>query len=181
MKRLLLVLSVAMALSACSTTPAKSPDVTDAIKQSLAAASLKDVSVSQDRTKGVVTLGGHVPNASEKEQAELIAKTQAPGQVVANEIAVLPPGIESDQKAVNSDLDKGIEKNLDAALIAHGMKQQDVSYAVKNGVVTLSGSVASQQLRSDVERLASGVPYVRQVVNTLQVKNQKATSRGGGD
>jgi osmotically-inducible protein OsmY len=179
MKRLVLFLSIAVALSACTTTPAKSADVTDAIKQSLADASLKDVSVSQDRTKGIVTLSGHVASASDKAQAEAIAKSRAAGQVVANEIAVLPPGVESDQKAINSDIDKGIEKNLDAALIAHGIKR-DVSYTVKNGVVTLSGTVLSQELRGELERLASGVPYVHQVVNTLQVRNQKATSRGGG-
>ena len=38
------------------------------------------------------------------------------GQVVANEIAVIPQGVESDAKKVNSDLDDGIKKNLDAAL-----------------------------------------------------------------
>src|SRR5580765_5305155 len=99
MKRLFVCLSVAMALSACNTTPAKSADVTDAIKQSLADASLKDVSVSQDRTQGIVTLSGHVANATDKAQADAIAKSRAPDQVVANEIAVLPPVVESDQKA----------------------------------------------------------------------------------
>ena len=38
-------------------------------------------------------------------------------QVIANQIAVTPPGVEGEAKAVNSDLDAGIEKNLDAALI----------------------------------------------------------------
>ena len=43
----------------------------------------------------------------------------AGAQVVSNAIAVLPPGSESEAKTVNSDLDKGIDKNLDAALIQH--------------------------------------------------------------
>jgi osmotically-inducible protein OsmY len=77
---------------------------------------------------------------------------------------------------VNSDLDKGIEKNLDAALIRKDL-HDDVRYDVKNAVVTLSGEVNSQALRSDAEKTASGVPNVKQVVNNLQIKNQKATSR----
>jgi len=47
---------------------------------------------------------------------------------------------------------------------------------VKNGVVTLKGSVNSQIRRTQVERIASGVPNVKQVVNELQVRDQKASS-----
>src|ERR1700680_4598084 len=111
----LVTLLIVGALAGCSGTT-KSPDVTDTIRKSLDQASLNDVSVSQDRDKGVVTLGGHVPSDGDKSQAESIAKSYAGSQVVADEIAVIPPGIESTAKTVNSDLDKGIEKNLDAAL-----------------------------------------------------------------
>ena len=40
--------------------------VSDSIRKSLDQADLKDVSVSQDRDKGVITLGGHVPSDSGK-------------------------------------------------------------------------------------------------------------------
>ena len=43
-------------LAGCSTTPTKSPDVSDSIRKSLDQAGFKDVSVSQDRDKGIVTL-----------------------------------------------------------------------------------------------------------------------------
>src|ERR1700677_3925426 len=102
-------------LTGCSSTTTKSPDVSDNIHKALDQAGLKDVSTSQDRDKGVVTLGGHVATDGEKTQAESIAKTLAGGQGVSNEIAVMPPGAEHEAKAVNSDLDKGIENNLDAA------------------------------------------------------------------
>ena len=52
----------------------------------------------------------------------------------------------------------------------------DVKYNVKNGVVTLNGNVNSQALRSNAEQVANAVPNVQQVVNALQIKNQKATS-----
>jgi osmotically-inducible protein OsmY len=162
-------------LVGCSTTSTKSPDVSDSIRKSLDQANLKDVSVSRDRDKGVVTLGGHVAAEGDKSQAESIAKSIASGQVVANQIAVIPPGAESDAKTVNSDLDKGIEHNLDAALVQTKL-HQSVKYDVKAGVVTLTGNVNSQSQRARAQRVASSVPNVKQVVNELQVKNQKASS-----
>jgi hyperosmotically inducible protein len=158
----------------CSDTN-KSPDVAGDIRKSLDQSGLKDVSVSQDRDKGVVTLSGHVPNDGDKSQAESIAKSIANGQVVADQIVILPPGKESDARSVNSDLDKGIDKNLDAALIQNGL-QKGVRYTVKSGVVTLAGDVNSDAKRAQVQKIASSVPNVQQVVNDLQVKDQKASS-----
>ena len=154
----------------------KSPDVSQNVRQALDQAGLKDVSVSQDRTKGVVTLSGKVPTDDDKARAESTAKSIAAPQVIANEIAVVPNGTAgSDAKAVNSDLDKGIEQNLDAALIQSKMRD-DVKYKVKNGVVTLTGNVNSQRRRDQAAQVATTVPNVQQVVNDLQVKNQKASS-----
>jgi len=170
---LLTLLIVGISVGCSGTT--KSPDVSDSIRKSLDQAGLKDVSVSQDRDKGVVTLGGHVSSDGDKSQAESIAKSIAGGQVVSNQIGVVPPTAASEAKTVNSDLDKGIEKNLDAALIQHRLNK-GVKYDVKNGVVTLTGEVNSQARRAQVKNVASAVPNVQQVVNELQVKNQKATS-----
>jgi hypothetical protein len=69
---------------------------------------------------------------------------------------VRPPGDESAAKTVNSDPGKGIERNLDAAL--------------------MEAKLNSQSMRSQAETVAAGVPNVLQVVNELQVKRQKATS-----
>jgi hyperosmotically inducible periplasmic protein len=170
----LVTLLIVGTLAGCSGTT-KSPDVSDTIRKSLDQASLKDVSVSQDRDKGVVTLGGHVPSNGDKSQAESIAKSIAGGQVVSNQIGVIPPAVESEAKTVNSDLDKGIEKNLDAVLIQLRLNK-GIKYDVKNGVVTLTGEVNSQAKRTRIEKVASAVPNVQQVVNELQVKDQKATS-----
>jgi hyperosmotically inducible protein len=169
------VTGMALTVAGCSSAPKASADVKDSIRESLNQAGLKDVSVDQDRDKGVVTLGGHVPSDTDKNQAESIAKSAAVGQVVANQIAVLPPGSESMARDINSDLDKGIEKNLDAALLQRAM-HDDVKYEVKNGVVTLTGEVNSQSKRASVQAVASAVPNVKQVVNKLEMKKQKATS-----
>ena len=170
-----LALLVAGMFVGCSQPSPKSPDVSGNIRQSLDQAGLKNVSVSQDREKGVVTLGGHVAADGDKAQAESIATSLAGGQVVSNQIAVIPLGSESAAKAVNADLDGGIEKNLDAALIQNKL-HESVKYDVKNHVVTLTGEVASQSARRQAQSIASSVPNVWQVVNELQVKNQRATS-----
>ena len=162
-------------LSGCSGTATKSPDIADNIRKSLDQAGFKDVTVSQDRDKGIVTLSGPVASDNDKLQAESLTKSLAGAQVVANQIVVLPTGMEKNAKTVNSDLDQGIEKNLDAALIQNKM-HDDVKYKVKSGVVTLTGEVNSQNKRDQAAQVATQVPNVMQVVNDLQVKNQKASS-----
>jgi len=161
----------------CKEMSSKSPDVYDTIRKSLDQAGLKDVTVSQDRDKGIVTLGGAVTNANDKTQAETLAKSFAGAQVVADEIAIVPAGQGKEVSAVNSDLDEGIEKNLDAALILNKM-HHDVSYAVKNGVVTLNGEVSTDDVRVQAAQLATAVPNVQQVVNDIQVVRDRKASSG---
>jgi osmotically-inducible protein OsmY len=76
---------------------------------------------------------------------------------------------------VNANLDEGIEHNLDAALIESNLKK-DVTEHVKNGVVMLTGQVSSERSRAEAQSVAADVPNVQQVVNELQVKEQKATA-----
>jgi len=175
MIRYVSALLVVVGLTACSPAPAKSPDVSDSLRASLDGAGLKDVTVKQDRDKGVVTLGGSVVNDADKARAEAAAKAVAPRDVVANEIKVLLPGIESDAKTVSSDVDDAIGKNLHAALIQTGYKD-GVDYSVKSGVVTLTGTAQTEAQRAAIEKVAAAVPNVAQVVNTMEIKNHRATT-----
>jgi len=156
-------------------TSAKAPDVTDNVRHALDSAGLSDVHVSQDRDKNVVTLTGNVATDDDKARAESIAKSQAGSAVVADEIGVRPRGDEGTAKKVDSEVDSGIDKNLEAMLVEHKM-DRGVRHDVNNGVVTLKGTVPSQGQRTNVEKLAQQVPNVKQVVNELEVKNQRATS-----
>jgi osmotically-inducible protein OsmY len=162
-------------LAGCSSNTRRAENVSGGIRTSLDQAGLKDVSVKEDVDKGVVTLGGHVAADADKTQAETIAKSMAGPQVVSDEIAVIPAGDAHEAKKVNSDLDKGIEGNLDAALLQGGLHKK-VNYAVKNQVVTLTGEVDSPTKRAQAQTIASAVPNVQQVVNELQIKDLKATS-----
>ena len=78
-------------------------------------------------------------------------------------------------KKVNANLDEGIGSNLDAALLKSNL-QAGIKHEVKNGVVMLTGEVHSQSERVRTQAVAAAVPNVLQVVNELQVKDQKATS-----
>jgi len=170
------VVAVAIALMlACSDRPPKAPDVASDVRHALDQAGFKDVSVSQDRDKGVVALTGSVATEDDKGRAESITRSIAGTQVVSNEIGVRSTDDRSTAKKVDSDLDSGIDKNLEAMLVQHKMNRA-VRYDVNNGVVTLKGDVPSQGQRSNVEKLAQQVPNVKQVVNELEVKNQRATS-----
>src|ERR1700722_14833194 len=145
------------------------------VRKALDQAGYTQVSASQDRDKGVVTLTGNVASDDDKSKAESIAKSVAGTEVVSDQIGVRPPGDESTAKKVDSALDSGIEDNLKAALVQQKFAK-DVNYDVKNGVVTLKGDVHSQGQRASAEKLAKNVPNVKQVVNELDVKRQPATS-----
>jgi hyperosmotically inducible protein len=173
MRKTLWTLALATAgLVGCASN--RAPDVAGNIRNSLKQAGLNNITVSQDREKRVVTLSGNVYDDASKARAEQIATRSAEGDVVADEIAVVPKGNESNAKAVSADLDKGIEANLDAAFRqAH---VTGVRHNTKNGVVTLKGNVATLAARAQAEATAVYVPNVRQVINELDVKNQPATS-----
>jgi osmotically-inducible protein OsmY len=51
-----------------------------------------------------------------------------------------------------------------------------VKFTVKNGVVILTGNVDSKSKRTQGQQVAAAIQNVSQVVNELQVKDQKATS-----
>jgi hyperosmotically inducible protein len=161
-------------LVSCSTVP-KSPVVSDNIRKSLKQAGLDKVSVTQDRDKGVVTLSGRVATDADKANADQIARSFATDQVVANQLAVLPATDTAPAKTVYADLDKGIDNNLDAALISGGYTT-GVGHSTKNGVVTLTGTVDTANQRKQLETIAQGVPNTQQVVNEIQTRHQKATS-----
>ncbi|PYQ42049.1 MAG: hypothetical protein DMG99_09730 [Acidobacteria bacterium] len=154
----------------------QAPDVSSDIRHALDQAGLKNVRVSQDRVKAVVSLTGDVATDADKSRAETIAHSIAGDQVVSNEIGVRPNGDQSTARKVDSDLDSAVDKNLDAMLVQHRLKD-NVRYDVKNGVVTLKGNVASEAQRTSVEKLAKNVPNVKEVVNELDVKTQRATTR----
>lgn len=166
------VLAGAMAIAGCHNN-ASHPDDKDAVTSSLKQNNLGNVDVSQDRDKGVITLTGNVDSDQQKDMAASLAQSAAPGYTIANEVGVRPPAADN-AGAVQSDLDKGIEKNYEAMIKAHKpLDDQSISESAKNGTLVIKGSVKTEAQKREAEKLAKTVPNVQQVVNEIEVKPGK--------
>ncbi|HTZ96599.1 MAG TPA: BON domain-containing protein [Terriglobales bacterium] len=164
-----LILCAVLGLAGCNQTH---PDEKDAVNNALTANGLGVVTVSQDRDKGVMTLSGDVETQGKKDQAAQVAKQAAPDYTISNQVGVRPIGMESQAKAVDSDLDSGIEDNCKAMLKAHkNLDKQSVSCSAKNGTLTLSGSVKTPAQKAEAGKLAKQIPNVKETVNEIEVKS----------
>ncbi|MGA9670625.1 MAG: BON domain-containing protein [Terracidiphilus sp.] len=162
-----------LAVAGCHNQPAH-PDEKSAVTTSLSANNLNNVSVSQDRDKGVITLTGDVSSGDLKAQAESLAKQAAPDYTIADEIGVRPPGDQSQAGAVSSNLDSAIEDNFKASIKANkNLDEQSIHFKAKNGTLVLKGSVKTVAQKKEAGALAKQVPNVQQVVNELEVKPKK--------
>jgi len=162
-----------LAVAGCHNQPAH-PDQKSAVTDSLKTNNLGDVSVSQDRDKGVMTLTGNVTTDDQKAQAESLVKQAAPDYTVADEIGVRPVGAQSQAGAVASNLDSAIEDNYKASIKANkNLDEQSIHFKAKNGTLVLKGSVRTLAQKKEAEGLAKQVPNVQQVVNELEVKPGK--------
>lgn len=162
---LLLALSFGVACSRQDSVSYK-----DQVKKALEQSELKDVTVSEDKDKNTITLGGTLHSEEAKATAAQVAKAAAAPRVIANEISVQPVGLESEAKDVASNLDDAIEKNYKAELIATRLDKQHINFEAKNGALTLTGTVQNARERQQAEKLAAGVPNVQQVVNQIQIR-----------
>ena len=159
-----LILSVACSKRADSVTYKEN------VKHALEQAELTDVTVAEDSDKNTITLGGTVHSDEAKQTAAQVAKGAAGDRIIVNEISIRPVGAESDTKTMQSDLDVGIEKNYKAALIANHLNKQHIDFTVKNGVITLKGTVQTAEQRREAQAAAAKVPNVQQVLNQIEVK-----------
>jgi osmotically-inducible protein OsmY len=81
------------------------------------------------------------------------------------------PAVVNSNVVVNDDnLEDTIENAIESDM-ALAKAADDVDVDVDNGVVTLSGDVASDQIKSAVEAKVKNMVGVKQVVNNIQVKS----------
>jgi hyperosmotically inducible periplasmic protein len=188
MKRTSLAVIVAMlfamlALSACNNKNNEHADVKDKVDGAMTQNNLGVVKVAQDRDKGVLTLTGDVVNPDDKTRAEQIAKENAPDYAIANELAVRPQGADTAQmNSVDNKLDDGIKDNFKASIKAHkALDDQSIRADVKNGTIVLKGSVKTAAQKGEAMKLAKAVPNVKEVVNELEVKNNKNSTSASAE
>ena len=161
--RATLFLSVCL-IGGCSSTHAtpQKPYEVGSVVHALITNGFGSVNVSQNRTKGVMTLTGSVQSQERKSYAEQIARVNASDYVIANEIKVTPPP---------STVAQLTEGKFKAVLDAHkNLDRQNINYKAENETLVLSGSVHTARQRAEAVKLAKDVPNVDRVVDDITVK-----------
>lgn len=122
------------------------------------------INVSVDN--GVVMLDGTVSFYREKQMAETAASWQEGVKSIVNNISVLPPNI--------AQSDQNLETVLKGVLSHNFPLEKGASFQVKNGVVTLTGSVGSLWAKKSIRKEFLKVLGVKDVVNQLTVSVQNS-------
>ena len=92
----------------------------------------------------------------------------------------MPPNDANAAKTINSDIDKAIDKNLDAALVQHRLNK-DVKYSVKNGQRDETGSESLEPDFFSPEANAINVarPELMNMMNAMRGRNRAAAIESG--
>lgn len=146
--------------------------ITGSVKMRLlTAAQIPSMEISVDTVNGVVTLFGMVPTAQVKRSAEAEAARVSGVSRVENQLEV----VSSAQKETAQAKDEDITRDLKLAF-KDRPDLENVNTSVKNGVVQLTGKVASGWEELSAVRTARMVKGVRGVTNQLEVEHH-ATPR----
>ncbi|HZP42395.1 MAG TPA: BON domain-containing protein [Candidatus Binatia bacterium] len=127
--------------------------------------------VNVDTRNGVVTLFGIVPTERAKTAAEADAKKVSGVREVRNLLQVVPTERQEAVNATDADLEKAIERELDAR---EDLKDATISVEVKDGVARLTGMVASDPQRLEAAMAARGTEGIRAVQDDLRVETRAA-------
>ena len=136
-------------------------DITRAVEDELWIDQMVDANgIDVSTSEGIVVLDGSVGTILAKDRAARIAESTVGVRAVVNRIEV-EPGIQRD----DAGLAKAVAQSLrdDPATAPY-----DLEVSADNGVVTLTGTVASWQARDLADTVARGVRGVTGVVNLLR-------------
>jgi osmotically-inducible protein OsmY len=170
-------LAAACLLAGCNNGP-KYPDSKPQVTSSLAQDNLSNLTVSQDRKNGVITLTGTVPSKEEKLQAEDIAKTAAPKYRIADQTTVAPaassgaPVTSAVVAGTPSQTDAEIQQQFNAKVNLHhslARAGNTITGTSKNGVLIITGKVRTKAEKREVEKLANSIPHVQQIEDDLTI------------
>src|SRR5262245_4111728 len=139
---------------------------TDAKTRLLATADVPALSINVDTNGGVVTLFGTVPNEMAKKRAEIEVKKISGVRAVENDLEIVPKSMAKAVDAKDDDIRKDVDSRLEAR---PELKDANINTQVENGVVRLTGSVASQSDRLIALATTRSVPGVRSVIDDLSV------------
>jgi osmotically-inducible protein OsmY len=162
LKREILIVAITLLAAGVPAREVSDSEVTSAIESEL----LFDDAVAANRVdlktrEGIVTLSGNVKNILAKERAEELAGAIVGVRAVINQINVLPPLDRSDED-VAADIELALMN--DPAVRAY-----EVTSTVRDGVVTLTGTVDSYAKKELSETVVKGVQGVVDVNNKINV------------
>lgn len=138
--------------------------------QLMAEPGLSPFAVNVDTRDGVVSLFGSVSTERLKERAETQAKSVSGVKAVDNELQVVPEVAAERVEAEDGQLKKDVTERLGAR---ESLGDADIDVAVENGVVRLTGTVASQSDRLTALTVARGTKGVGSVIDGLQLAQQQ--------
>ena len=168
-----LVAVLIVALTGCATNRPASEQFDDAtitgkVKSKLAAdPEINPFNIDVDTLEGVVTLRGEVEKPVARTEAIKLAKGVKGVKRVVDHIRVVS-SMEEDNDRVD---DARIGAEVKAKITADSdLNPLNIDVDVEDGVVTLSGIVATSARRAKAEQLAKSVSGVVRVHNELKVK-----------
>jgi hyperosmotically inducible protein len=181
-----IVATLLISLTGCESRTATDATVTTAVKNKIAADPVTSAArINVDTSNGVVTLSGSVPTTAEKSEAERIARnTQGVTQVVNNitvegGVTGTPGAAGSPEMTATPGGETGAGGTMSDAAILTGIKSQLVANGiigtnvdVKNGEVTITGTVDNAQDKSKAEQIARQSSGVKTVHNRLTIKQR---------
>ena len=158
---------VLVALAAVAIGCGRGPDTEENVRKALDQANMQAVQVDVDNNANIVHLKGTVETSADRTRAEEVAAaTVGTSGRVLNELTV--KGL-NDETA--GDLDDEIDNVLDRTVDNDPvLKERDIDFRVANGMVTITGEVASADEKTRVEQLAKAAPGVKDVANGLAIK-----------
>lgn len=165
------VVAAAVTAGACN----RGPDVQKMADGALDSVALDDkVDAHFDASSNVVRLTGTVDNNGDRARAaDVVTAAVGAHAQIANEVVVR--GLQADAA---DDLDDGIEARFKTLMDAEpALKEGDVDIRVNNGVVTLTGETATAAQSTRIEDIATSIPGVTQVVNSLAVDSREARTK----
>lgn len=119
-------------------------------------------------TEGVITLSGQVDTYSEKIAAERTVKRVFGVKAIANDLQVKPPGVRTDTE---------IAANAVRTLESHvSVPADQITVAVRDGWVTLEGSVDSIFQKEAAESAVQYLGGVRGIANQIAVLSKTSSA-----
>lgn len=139
---------------------------------------LHGYSIGVECKDGAVNISGEVPTQIDKDLAEkLVLQTQGVN-TVTNNLSILPAAARTNQEKFPSTLpvkveDFELEANLRERISSTpGLANAVITIKVKSKIVTLDGTVANEQIRSQIEQIIGNFPQVSRVNNLIKITNR---------